>query len=77
MDISLADVMIHIDETLPSARRGEVEERLRGFDGVVSVRNSDEKPHLVIVEYRPDKVKAQALLASVRSEGVHAELVGL
>ncbi len=77
MNISLADVMIHIDETLSSERRGEVETLLRGVDGVISVHNPDDRPHLTIVEYRPDTTNSGALLAGVRGEGIHAELVGL
>jgi hypothetical protein len=77
MDITLTDVMIHIDETLPAETRAEVEGRLRAVDGVVSVKNPDSKPHLTIVEYRPDKTDAQALLRGVREQGYHAELVGL
>jgi len=77
MDISLADVMIHVDEELPPVRRGDVEERLRRIDGVVSVHNPNDRPHLVVVEYRPDRTNSQALLQMVRDEGVHAELVGL
>ena len=77
MDTSLADVMIHIDETLPTGRRGEVETHLRAVDGVVSVHNPADKPHLMIIQYRPDLANSQSLLARVRGEGVHAELVGL
>lgn len=77
MDIPMADVMIHIHEALPGTGRSELEARLRGLDGVISVHNPDDKPHLMIVGYRPDKTQAAALLANVRAGGVHAELVGL
>lgn len=77
MDISLSDVLIHIDENLSTARRAEVEDRLRNVDGVVSVHNPDDKPHLTVVEYRPDKVDSQALLHTARTDGIHAQLVGL
>jgi hypothetical protein len=77
MDIQLADVLLHIDENLTPDRRGEVEHRLRGVDGVVSVHNPDTRPHLTLVQYRPDKVTSQALLRATLAEGIHAELVGL
>ncbi|MGD8207960.1 MAG: ATP-binding protein [Thiohalocapsa sp.] len=77
MNISLSDVLIHIDENLAADRRQEVEARLRGIDGVVSVKNPDDRPHLTIVEYVAEKINAQGLLAMVRGEGVHAELIGL
>ena len=69
--------MIHIDETLSTERRGEVEGLLRGVEGVVSVHNPNDRTHLAVVAYRPDMTNAQALLELVRGEGVHAELVGL
>jgi hypothetical protein len=77
MDIQLSDVLIHIDETLTADGRAAVEAKLRELDGVVSVHNPDDRPHLTLVEYRPDKVDSQALLARVKGEGVQAELVGL
>ena len=77
MDVSLSDVLIHIDENLSSERRADVEERLRKVDGVVSVHNPDDRPHLTLVEYRPDKVGSEALLQTAKSEGVHAQLIGL
>jgi len=77
MDIQLADVVIHIDQTLESERRSEIEEQLRVIDGVVSVHNPDDRPHLVIIEYNPDKTSSAFLLNRVTTEGVRAELVGL
>jgi hypothetical protein len=77
MDIQLADVTIHVDENLAVAERAEIEQKLRAIDGVVSVHNPDDKPHLAVVEYDPNKVKSTALLEAVKREGVHAQLVGL
>ena len=77
MDIQLADVTIHIDEALDAAKRAEIEDKLRAIDGVVSVHNPDNRPHLAVVEYNPDKVKSKVLLEAVTGEGVHAELIGL
>ena len=77
MDIQLADVTIHIDENLGVAERADIEQKLRAVDGVVSVHNSDDRPHLAIVEYDPAKAKSSALLEVVKNSGVHAELIGL
>jgi hypothetical protein len=77
MNISLSDVLIHIDEALSQDRRQAVEAKLRDIDGVVSVKIPDERPHLTLVEYLHEKVDSQRLLAAVTGEGVHAELVGL
>lgn len=77
MDVQLSDVTIHVDETLSVEQRAEMETRLRALDGVVSVHNPDDKPHLVVVEYVPDKVTSQALLQCVKDQNVGAELIGL
>lgn len=77
MDIQLADVTIHIDEALDKAKRAEIEDKLRAIDGVVSVHNPDNRPHLAVIEYNPSKVKSTALLETVKGQGVHAELIGL
>lgn len=77
MDIQLADLMIHIDEQLSSDRREAVEVALRAVEGVVSVRNPEDRPHLTLIAYRPDQTTSAALLARVKAEGVTAELVGL
>jgi hypothetical protein len=77
MGIHLADLMIHIDEHLSSTQREAVETALRGIDGVISVKNPDDRPHLTLVAYRPDQTRAADLLARVKAEGVSAELVGL
>jgi hypothetical protein len=77
MNVSLSDVLIHIDEALSMDRRQAVEAMLRDIDGVISVKIPDERPHLTLVEYLHEKVDSQRLLAAVTGEGVHAELVGL
>ena len=77
MDVQLADVTVHINETLDSVRRAGIESKLRAIDGVISVHNTDERPHLVLVEFVPEKTSASTILQSVRSENVNAALVGL
>jgi hypothetical protein len=77
MDIQLADVVVHIDQTLERDRRSKIEEELRAIDGVVSVHNPDNRPHLAIVEYNPDKTNSTVILNTVTVQGVQAELVGL
>ena len=77
MEIKLVDVMVHVDESIDKAARGAMEDKVRRLDGVVSVGNHDEKPHLMLVEYNPDKTSSADILACVKDEGVHAEIIGL
>jgi hypothetical protein len=48
-----------------------------GVGGVLTASNRDDKPHLILVTYDPQKVKSHDILVKVESEGVHAELIGL
>jgi len=77
MRTQLADVTVHVDENLDAARRSEIEAELRALDGVNSIQNPDETPHLMVVRFDPDRIDTQAILSAVTDQGVHAELVGL
>ncbi len=77
MDINLSDVTVHIDETLSRENRAGIENKLRAVDGVISVHNPDERPHLAVVEYNPAATSSHVILDVVRGKGVHAELIGL
>ncbi len=77
MDIKLVDVTVHIDENIDHAARENVADKVRALDGVVAAAAHDEKPHLMVVEYNPEKTNSSAILACVKSAGIHAELIGL
>lgn len=77
MDIQLADVLVHIDQDIDTGRRAQVEESLRAIEGVVSVHNPDDKPHLSLVGYDPNKTNSTVILDTITAHGVHAELIGL
>ena len=77
MNIQLADVTVHIDQTLERDERARIEDALRAIDGVVSVHNPDDRPHLSIVEYNPERTNSAAILSTVTEQGVSAELIGL
>ena len=75
--MQMADVVIHVDETIDHDRRTAIADMVRNHAGVVGVAHHDEKPHLLIVEYDPDAVTSRTLLDVVTAQGVHAELIGL
>ncbi|HEY8594944.1 MAG TPA: hypothetical protein VIL84_06845 [Devosiaceae bacterium] len=75
--MQMADVVIHIDETVDHDRRTAIADIVRDHKGVMGVAHHDEKPHLMIVEYDPGVISAHVLLDAVKAEGVHAELVGM
>lgn len=77
MDISISDITVHIDETLTPDRRTLIEKELRALNGVVSVHNSDNTPHLTVVGFNPEATSSDAILGAIRRYGVGAELIGL
>jgi DNA-directed RNA polymerase subunit L len=77
MAIQMADVTIHIDETLDHTHLEKLRETMLAEAGVMAAVYHDEKPHLMIVEYDPVKNSSGNLLKVVETQGVHAELIGL
>ena len=77
MSENLVDVVVHIDETLPSEELKTLENHIHNIGGVVSACNLQDKSHLISVTYDSEQVKSQDILVKIKSEGLHAELVGL
>ena len=77
MSTNLADVIVHIDETLSLDQLKTVEDHIHKIGGAVSACNREDQPHLICVVYDPEQVKSYDILVGVKSEGFHAELVGL
>lgn len=77
MDITLVDIVLHVDENLSAEQKETLEESLRALDGVVSVHNSEKTPHLTIVQYNPEQMDSKRILKRVTDQGAHAELIGL
>ena len=77
MTTKAADVMLHIDETLPADQLRTLESHLYKMGGVLSATNRDDKPHMIMVTYDPDKVQSHDILVKVQNEGIHAQLIGL
>jgi hypothetical protein len=77
MTKNVADIMLHIDETLPADQLKTLEKHLYKMGGVLSATNRDDKPNMILVSYDPDKVQSHDILVKVESEGIHAQLIGL
>ena len=77
MDIPIADVMIHIDETLPQDALMKLENTVREDECVISASVPAGKEHMMLVAYNPDCTTATDILARVSKQGIHAELVGI
>ncbi len=77
MEQKMVDVMIHIDPETTHSDREALRDALLEQKGVDAAAYHDEKPHLIMIEYNPDVIKAENLLKVVTSRGIHGELVGL
>ncbi len=77
MSKGLADVLVHVDQTLGHDRLASLTSTIAALNGVAVAEGHDAKPHLIIVTYDPDKVNSQDILAAVKAQGVSAELIGL
>jgi hypothetical protein len=77
MNIDLADVTLHVDETLDTGGLADLEDAFRNRDGVVSVHVDKKRPHLFVLEYNPEMVNSKDLLTITQFQGLHAELIGL
>lgn len=77
MDIKLAEVTLHITEDTTHEQREAFRDSLLGMDGVLAAAYHDEKPHLLLVEYNPDKTKSIEFVTAAQGRGLHAQLIGL
>ena len=77
MGKDIADVTVHIDETLDHSKLQELADEVRRADGVESVLFNDNKPHLLIVKYDTSQTNSSAIHQGITAKGIHAELIGL
>jgi hypothetical protein len=77
MNIDLADVTLHVDETLDSGGLADLEDAFRNREGIISVHVDKKRPHLFVLEYNPEMVNSKDLLTITQYQGLHAELIGL
>lgn len=73
----LADLLIHVNETLGASEQAFLEEELRKAKGVVAPRFNGKTPHLLLVSYDPEATDSRGLLDRVKSNGYTAQLVGM
>lgn len=77
MNRNIADIVLHIDATLPPDQLKTLEKHLYEMGGVVKAFNREDRPHLIQVSYDTGKVRSRDILLKVQKEGIQAELVGL
>ena len=77
MDTRIAEVTFHIDEATSHEERESLRNVLLAMDGVVAAACHDEKPHLMLIEYLPEKIDPLEFIDAAKKRGLRAELIGL
>jgi hypothetical protein len=72
-----SDIIIHIDEPLDDDRIWDLERELGTERGILSACVHDRRRHLMLVDFDPEATRPSDILQSVRSRGLHAEMIGL
>lgn len=71
-----ANAVVHIDETLSHDQIHNIEKNLSGVRGIVSACTHIKTPHLMVIDYDPQAIRARELLYHFQRSGVHASLIG-
>ncbi|MDA9982149.1 ATP-binding protein [Gammaproteobacteria bacterium] len=76
MSINMTDVTFHIDETLGHEQREAIRDELLAHDGIMAAASQDKTPHLLIIEYDPDKIDPVSIQEVFKKTNIHAERLG-
>ncbi|GMQ90299.1 MAG: hypothetical protein BMS9Abin10_0658 [Gammaproteobacteria bacterium] len=74
--MSTADIVSHVHPDLSADERVQLEEDLGIYQGMISIRVSSERPHLLTAVYDPDATSSADLLAHIGERGVGATKIG-
>lgn len=75
--MDIVDMIVHVNETIPSERMHELEDVVRTDACVISACSSNDNPHLLMVTYNPACTSSGSVLNMIQAQGLHANLVGL
>jgi hypothetical protein len=76
MSINMTDVTFHLNETLGHEQREAIRAELLAHDGIMAAASQDETPHLLIIEYDPDKIDPTSILEMFKKRRIHADRLG-
>ena len=70
------EIIVHVSENLEEGQRRNLVAALEKQDGIVSAEFCPLRYHLMLVRYDRDIHSSQDMLARVRSQKIHAKLIG-
>jgi len=76
MKTQIADAILHINESLEQWQRDVLDDHMRMQRGVIAAGHNNDVPHLMIIEYNPDRANPIKFVQMVERHGYHAERIG-
>jgi hypothetical protein len=76
-DIHHVEIVIHVDETLGDEKQTSMVDNLQKHAGIEKARFTAGREHLMVIDYDSNKLNTADILAYVKQEHVHAELIGI
>jgi hypothetical protein len=70
------EIVVHVTETLEEGQRSDLVRALQQQEGITSAEFCPLRYHLMLVRYDRDRYSSQDVLGSVRSQKLHARLIG-
>ena len=71
-----AEIVIHINEELGEPRRNNLVDALERIHGIKSAEFCPLRYHLMLVNYNKDSINSQDVLGGVKTQNIHAQLIG-
>lgn len=72
----VTNMVMHIDNTLGTGSRRNVEKTLTGVRGVIHAHFNERRPHLMLVSYDPDRTTSFEIMSQVTGQRLCAARVG-
>jgi len=70
------EIVVHVSENLEEGQRSDLVNALQRQEGIASVEFCPLRYHLMLVRYDRDRYSSQDVLGRVRSQKLHARLIG-
>ncbi len=71
-----AEIVVHVNEQLGESRRSDLVDALEGKEGIMSAEFCPLRYHLMLVNYNRDTLSSQDVLSGIKSQNIHAQLIG-
>ena len=72
----IVEIVVHVEETLGEEQRKDLVTALEANRDIRAAEFCPLRYHLMLVQYDRDMLSSQDVLGRVRSENVHAKLIG-